>query len=363
MSSREAFQPDWVSAPGDTIRDALHERGISYADFRRTLGVSSGEVGDLLSGVKPITIGLARRLNETIGGSVEFWMQRDHQYRTDSDRLAEETWLRQLPIRDMVRYGWVSAAEGRDLLGACLKFFGVDRVRDWSHTDNYLLGRAALRTSDSYPSEAAAVSAWLRRGDLEAASCEAGEWNPSKVERALADARALTRIGDPQRFLPALKERFCPHGLVVVAERAPAACRASGAAWFRSNGQGVVLLSFRYLSDDHLWFTFYHEAAHLLFHGAEKVFVDVPEDAQDEREKEANTYAATKLIPTDLRSELDRMSWSKRSLIRFAREAGISPGIAVGQLQHEGKLSMSRFNDLKRRYHWSESNLIKPGRA
>jgi hypothetical protein len=35
----------------------------------------------------------------------------------------------------------------------------------------------------------------------------------------------------------------------------------------------------------------------------------------------------------------------------------------VGQLQHERRVPMDRFNDLKRRYHWSESSVIKAGRA
>jgi hypothetical protein len=35
-----------------------------------------------------------------------------------------------------------------------------------------------------------------------------------------------------------------------------------------SPNKAMVILSFRYLSDDHFWFTFFHEIAHLLLHNA-----------------------------------------------------------------------------------------------
>lgn len=363
VASRHSFRPEWASAPGETILDILQERDISHSSLACSLGESIEQLDDLLEGHRSITLGLAKRLNETLGGSVEFWMQRDHQYRTDSERLTEEAWLRELPVKDMIDYGWIPGPDETDPLSASLEFFGVDKVIEWSHSNNHLVDRAALRASDSYPSEAAALSAWLRRGELQAKNLDVGRWDANDIEQALIAARSLTRIRDPEQFLLALRERFGPCGLAVVAERLPAKCSASGAAWFRSEEQAVVLLSFRYLSDDHFWFTFFHEVAHLLLHGGRQVYVDSPEDELSEREEEANKFAATALIPAALRSELDELPLSKRAIIRFARRAGISPGIVVGQLQHAGKLSMDGLNDLKRRYHWSESSFIRPGQA
>jgi HTH-type transcriptional regulator/antitoxin HigA len=363
MASRRTFSPEWASAPGETIKDVLDERGIAAARFADMLGEPPELLHDLFIGSRPITIELARRLRDTLGGSVEFWMQRDLQYRADSERFANEAWLRKLPLKDMVQYGWLPGEEGIDPLSACLDFFGVDSVRQWSHLDNHLLRGVALRASESYPSEGASLAAWLRRGEVVANGMPTGSWDPVKVEQAIVDSRVLTREQDPQRFLPALQERFGPYGLTVVAERAPSGCRASGAAWFRSNDQAVVLLSFRYLSDDHFWFTFFHEVAHLILHGDERVYVDNEDDVESQQETEANQYAQRVLVPLTARRQLQETTLSHRALIRFARDVGVSPGVVVGQLQYEGRVPRDHFNDLKRGYHWSEPSVIRAGRV
>ena len=36
----------------------------------------------------------------------------------------------------------------------------------------------------------------------------------------------------------------------------------------------MIILSFRYLSDDHFWFTFFHEIGHLLLHKEDLTFID-----------------------------------------------------------------------------------------
>ena len=74
------------------------------------MGLSAGETRDLLRGRSTITIAIARRLAGSLGGSVEFWMSRDYQYRENSSRVeeVERTWLRQLLLGDMVKFGWLS---------------------------------------------------------------------------------------------------------------------------------------------------------------------------------------------------------------------------------------------------------------
>src|SRR5262245_35414666 len=108
----EDFSPLWVSAPGETILDALHERKLSLWAFAKQIGESEAQVASLLSGRVAITIGTARRLHAILGGSVEFWMTRDCQYRSDfQQRQGDDakSWLSDLPIGDMVKFGWINS--------------------------------------------------------------------------------------------------------------------------------------------------------------------------------------------------------------------------------------------------------------
>jgi plasmid maintenance system antidote protein VapI len=74
------FSPDWVSPPGDTIKDILAERNMSESEFSALIGLSGEETNNLLSGNAMITIAMARKLERVFGASVEFWMARDYRY-------------------------------------------------------------------------------------------------------------------------------------------------------------------------------------------------------------------------------------------------------------------------------------------
>ncbi len=162
----------------------------------------------------------------------------------------------------------------------------------------------------------------------------------------------LTRKRDPKLFIPELKRRCAECGVAVVIVRAPTGCRASGATRFLSRDKALLLLSFRYLSDDHFWFTFFHEAGHLLLHGKSALFLEGPNMLSTKEEEEASGFAARTLIPSEFRPGLLDLGVDGRQVIRFARLVGVSPGVVVGQLQYLRRLSPRQLNNLKTRFRW-----------
>lgn len=92
----QPFAPDWVSPPGDTIKDLQQENNISDAQLGAILGFTPALVQDLLSGELRMYYDLAKQLTKHLGGSVDFWLTRDHQYRQDKKRVVnttkEEAW-------------------------------------------------------------------------------------------------------------------------------------------------------------------------------------------------------------------------------------------------------------------------------
>jgi Zn-dependent peptidase ImmA (M78 family) len=122
-----------------------------------------------------------------------------------------------------------------------------------------------------------------------------------------------------------------------------------------------IALSARYLSDDHFWFSFFHEAAHLLLHDAQSVYVDDLDwrDAvMSSEEREADDLAATLLVPAQVRERLLRQQPTPAQLHKLANDGAVSSGILVGQLQHAGIIGFnSVFNRLKRRYRWVGTTL------
>lgn len=355
MLSKE-FTPDWVSAPGDTIADFLQERGCSESEFAWQIGYSLTEVRDLLQGRASISIAIARQLERVLGASVEFWMARDFQYRQDIRRLhvADKQWLEELPVGDMIRFGWLRPVPHPvDEVAACLRFFGVPNVRDWRKLYGNLEEKFAFRTSPSLDSRPGAVAAWLREGEIEAQRINCAPWNPDRFRAVLSSIRSLTREKDPVRFLPKLQDQCAECGVAVVIVRCPAGCRASGATRFLTKEKALLLLSFRFLTDDHFWFSFFHEAGHLLLHGTKGFFLEGEDTPRTIQEEEANEFAAQILVPPAFQSEMLALQVNSRQVIRFAMHVGVSPGIIVGQLQHMGKFRRNQLNGLKRRYEWA----------
>lgn len=356
MTIAAEFRPDWASAPGDTIADVLGERGWSLDEFAKRLGHPLEGAADLLGGRASITIRTARDLQRVLGGSVEFWMARDAQFREDVARLqaADREWLRELPLNDMIRFGWLHPVpHPSEEVQSCLGFFAVPSVAVWRQLYESLQTQAAFRTSPTYDSRPAAVAAWLRQGEIESTRTNCAPWNPDLLRDALVQIREFTFEKDPNRFLPALKHVCAAAGVAVAIVRAPQGCRASGATRFLSPQKALLLLSFRYLSDDQFWFTFFHEAGHLLLHGQESVFLEGLDNQSGAQEQEANEFAERVLIPEKFRNEFLSVSRDTRAILRFAKRIGIAPGIVVGQMQHYQRIPRNHFNGLKRRFQWS----------
>ena len=143
--------------------------------------------------------------------------------------------------------------------------------------------------------------------------------------------------------------------MAVAIVRTPQGCSASGATWFANEDRAVLLLSFRFLSDDQFWFSFFHEAGHLLLHGKARLFVEgMTVNCDENEEREADEFAAQTLIPPEHQSEFLCLPLNGRAVMRFARKIDIAPGIVVGQLQHLGRFTYRQLNELKRRYAWND---------
>jgi HTH-type transcriptional regulator / antitoxin HigA len=363
MVGSAAFEPRWASAPGETISDCLQRLSISLLAFAGRMETSSESVNQLLRGETPIDRELAERLHRAIGGSVQFWLNRDAQYRDDLRRLhsSQESddsvdWLRELPVRDMIEFGWIRRTNHKpELAVECLRFFNAPNVSSWRQHNKAVADVVAFRSSRAFESRFGAVVAWLRQGGIEASKIECKPWNAEEFSEGLQEIRSLTRKKHPSVFVPQLQRLCAQYGVAVVLVRAPTGCPASGATRFVSPTKALLLLSFRYRSDDHFWFTFFHEAGHLLLHDRSALFVEGTDMLSTHEEEEANDFAANTLVPVDRQGEMLRLGGNYREVMLFARNVGVSPGIIVGQMQHRGCLARNQMNFLKRHFVWQNT--------
>ncbi len=352
------FQPDWFSKPGDTLLTLMEQRELSAENLAQQLGCSNSVVRGLISGTVAVDTSLAHALSKHVGGSLKFWETRQERYQSALSRAAAavpgetaEKWIKRFPHADIAKNGWIKPSRNREeLVRSYLAYFGVNNPAEWEDRYAGFLKLTAFRTSPKFQSKVGSLSAWLRQGEIEAAQIPCRPWNAEGLKQQLSELRVLCKAKNPAYYLPRV-QKFCSgFGVAVVYVRAPSGCAASGATRFISPQKAMVILSFRYLSDDHFWFTFFHEIGHLLLHSSSLTFIDGEDRIPDKIENEANEFAEQVLIPFSRRDELSDLSPTRENIIRFAYSIGVSAGIVVGQLQHRGIVKRDKLNYLKRRY-------------
>ena len=259
----------------------------------------------------------------------------------------------------MQKYGWInSRANVKDKLTACLEYFGVESVQEWRNKYSQILSAVSFRTSPTFKSEPGAVLAWLRYGEIKSTEVSCRAWNATAFERELITMRRLTRKKAPGQFIPELRDLCAEHGVALVIARTPAGCRASGATRFLNPKKAMILLSFRYLSDDQFWFTFFHEAGHLVLHSDKALFIEDGSEVSLKEEHEANLFAQNILIPPESRTEMQSIKPNRKDILKLAVKIGVSRGIVVGQMQHLGIIKRDQMNWLKRHYTKEELQKI-----
>jgi HTH-type transcriptional regulator / antitoxin HigA len=359
MTNLAPFTPDWVSPPGDSLADALDEQGLTQAKLAERTGLSRKHINDLVRGRASISASTAMKLEAVVGGNARFWLTREAQYQevmARRERLealrADAGWLSDLPVADIVRFKWIRRFSHRgEQVEECLRFFGVAGVDEWMAVWRDPL--AAFRASDKAKKQFGAVASWLRQGEREASAIACRPYDRSAFIDMIGELRSMSREPNPSVFIPELQRSCRQAGVAVVFVPTPKGCPASGATRWLMPDKAMLMLSLRHKTNDHLWFSFFHECGHLVKHGKRMLFLEGTDTISAEQEREADRFARDLLIPPSYMSRLHSLGYSKEKVQALAGHVGVAPGIVVGRLQHEELLPWSHLNDLKVRYEWT----------
>ena len=360
-SSVNAYLPDEVSLPGETLQEVLDDRQMSQANLAERTGRPKKTINEIIKGKAAITPETALQLERVLGVSASFWNNLERNYQEYLARKGEEDlfeasaqWLKELPVKELEKRGWIEKQpRTADQVRAVLQYFGVASPNQWRQV--FELPQVSFRHSPSFKSSPGALAAWLRRGEIEAQLMKCDLFDASRFRASLLAAKALT-TQDPEVFVPQLQAICAAAGVAVVFVPELPNCRVCGATRWLSPHKALIQLSLRYRTNDHLWFTFFHEAGHVLLHGKKLTFIEGGSEAPSDEEEEANRFSADQLIPPHRLAELKEATQARRlseaMVLRFAESLGIAPGIVVGRLQHDGWLPQFHLNGLKISYTW-----------
>lgn len=362
------FQPDYISPPGDLLFEILESLGMTQAELASRMGRPKKTINEIIQGKTAITPDTALQLERSLGTPASFWLSRESQYQEalariqDTEQLQlQEARIDEFPLREMCRRNWIPQRGNKtDQLREILSFFGVAGTKQFEAVWNDALNSTRYRQSAARPANWAAVAAWLRKGEIDAQAIDCQPHNAETFRHVLMVARSLTTSPIEDSW-PQVVKQCAEAGVAAVIVPELPDTRLSGASRWISPRKAILQLSIRYRKDDQFWFSFFHEAGHLLLHNKSTLFLRIDDGRPDigQEEEEANRFAADFLIPrTDLNRFLVKRPtskpFSKTEVIAFAQELGVAPGIVVGRLQHDRRLPQKNLNGLKLTLQWDE---------
>lgn len=358
--SAEHFTPDWALHPGEHVEDHLEEMGIKQAMLARLTGLTPKLVSDIVNRKNRVSPDTAVKLERVLGLSAEVWLALQSKWDLHQARITEQKQvaasqelLANYPLKHLKKRGLLPNTRDKAALaeGLC-KLFGIGDLSLFSARTTSM----AVHHRQSKKGEVVQehIYTWLVLGERAASELDLPEYNADKFECAVKKIRDLT-TESPEVFEPRMRHLCQEAGVALVFEKPIEKTKLFGSArWINGNRNALIQMSLRLKSNDHLWWTFFHECGHILLHRG-KNFADDQNGEGDGLESEADSFAETVLYGEgNLKNILADPPLSAHSIVRLASELGLHPGIIVGMLQHYRVISFaSVLNKLKARYEWT----------
>ncbi len=352
------FDPNYVIHPGEILEETLEARGIKKAEFAKRCGLSAKTISQIINGKAPVSPEIAIQFERVLSVSAAIWNNLEALYRLHTTQMTtrkklerQVSWANKFPKAELVRRGIIEKPDSTvDAVEKLLNFFAVGSIEAWGKRFKEM--SVDYRRSPSFKSAPEAVATWLRLGELYSESIDTYPFSKVKFNDALQKIRCLT-FEPPDVFNPKMKELCRKSGVALVFVREFPKTHLSGATRWLNKDKALIMLSLRHKSDDHLWFSFFHEAAHVLIHGKKKVYLDEEDMASNDDEKEADIFASNILIPEQEYAAFTAQGrFSRENIKAFANKIRIAPGIIVGRLQHDKHIPYAWLNPLKRKFEW-----------
>ena len=353
MSKEKINFDEYVVAPGETILELLETTCMTQIDLSNKTGINKKTINEIIKGKAPITVSTAMKLEYVFDLPASFWNNLESNYRTSLERekdmesiVQEERFLDFIPYNEMAKrnWDWIEVTRNpKEKVINLRKFFGVASLSFDTELKKKLIFRKSA--GDNFSLEA--LYCWLRYGEIKASDILCADFSIDILKRKINDIRSLAT----RPFLECLdeiKNHLSSCGVALVYEPHLPHTYINGVSYKVTCDKAIIMISDRGKRDDILWFTLFHEIAHLLKHSKKDIFIDQDGDSKNEIEREADDYSKNILIKNSIYNEFIRENdvYTERKIISFAAKNNISTSVVVGRLQKDGLIKWNEFNSL-----------------
>lgn len=350
MTSINQFYTDIAFHPGETLDEKLMELNMGPKEFALRTGKPEKTIIAIIKGDSSITPEMAILFESVLKIPATFWIKRQLKYdefkaREKRNLSIQEAipWAKNFPYTDMVKVGWIAPQKKiEDKVVELFHFFGLSSPDAW---EDYYFNqqlKIAFRISLAHTKEAHALSSWIQQGEHQANQLQCGEYSERSFKSSLPEIKQIMAT-QPDDFFEQLQKICLQSGVKLVYTPCISKAPLSGATrWI--NNHPLIQLSGRHKQNDRFWFTFFHEAAHILLHGKKDIFIEDIHysDTDQQKENEANQFAEFWTFSKEQEKEvLQNKPLNAQKMKHFAQKFHTHPAMIIGRLQKLGHFSYS----------------------
>ena len=348
------FEPDFVIAPGETLKETMESLNMAQKELAVRTGLTVQSLNRIVKGEQPITYETANKLELATGVPARMWNNLEALYREQLAKLNERKqleadleWLKTIPTKELIQRKVIEPIKDQViLLREILKFYGISSVRAWK--EFWMEPAVAARRSQCFETCPGPASAWIRMGEIQAHRIDCQPYDKNRFKKALVNIRMMT-IKNPVDFILAMVQLCANAGVAVVFVPEIKKVPWHGATKWLSASKAMILLNLRGKAEDQFWFSFFHEAGHVLNDSKKDLYINDGK-SDNPQEQKANEFAADVLIPKSKNQEIAAFR-TKSQVINLAQELKLAPGIVAGRYQRLTK-KWNWFHGLIRKFQW-----------
>jgi len=344
MGKQNEYFPQVVFHPCETLTEKLEEMKMGPKEFAVRTGKPEKTVIAIMKGKSSITPDMAVQFEHVLKIPAHFWLNMQRNYdeyiaREERQELLSESlgWAKLFPLTDMIKKGWLpQRATLLEKTSELLAFFGISNHVAWE--DYYLKQqlKVAFRISLAHTKEPYAISVWLRKGEIQAAELATNNYSEKDFKNVLPEVKSLM-AKHPKDFFKKLQGICLETGVKVVHTPCINKAPINGATrWM--NDTPLIQLTGRFKRNDGFWFTFFHEAGHIVLHGKKDIFLENIDysEKDKQKEKEADDFAIRWTLTQEEEQEIiEAAPLNESSIKSFAKKFNTHPAIIIGRLQHD----------------------------
>ncbi len=347
MKTKNEYFPQTALHPCVTLNEKLEEMGMSRKEFALRTGKPEQTIIAVLKGESSVTPEMAILFENVTKIPARFWGNKQARYNEFKARekqkeiiLKAAEWTKEFPYAEMAKMNWVKPTRIlQEKTAQLFSYFAISSHEAWDNLYMKSRLKVAAYASLKHTQEPHAVSAWLRQGEIQAEQIQTPDFNAKLFKQNLQFIKNIM-AGQPIDFFSQLKELCLEAGVkVLYTPQLPKVPLSGSTRWM--NDTPVIQLTARYKQNDRFWFTFFHEAGHILLHGKKYISLENIDfsEADPQKEKEAHEFAEEWTFSKKQEEELlNAGTPDEEDITAYAKKFNTHPAMIIGRLQHKGLL-------------------------